>query len=192
MPKLTHTFSPVLFALAATGAFAGENDAQMQAFLEASVLPWAQDAAILDAVAAQNAKTGGYDQATIDQLDTTWRGEVGDPGSALISSVIGNAASDFLRQQVAATGGQITEIIVMDAKGLNVAASGVTSDYWQGDEAKHSDTFGVGAGAVHYGEIEFDESSQTYQAQISFTLVDPATGAPIGAMTVAVDGAALL
>jgi hypothetical protein len=33
---------------------------------------------------------------------------------------------------------------------------------------------------------------QTYRAQISLTIVDPATGAPIGAITVSVDVEALL
>ena len=36
-------------------------------------------------------------------------------------------------------------------------------------------------------EVELDESTQTYQAQLSFTLVDPATGAAIGAVTVGVN-----
>ena len=86
----------------------------------------------------------------------------------------------------------ITEVIVMDAKGLNVAASGATSDYWQGDEAKYQETYPKGPGAVHFGEVEFDESSQTYQAQISITVTDPDTGRPIGAMTVGVDAEVLL
>jgi len=191
MSKLSKAIGPLLFVLAATGAGAGENDAKMQSFLENSIKPWANNPVVVEAVLAQNAKTGDYDQAKIDQLDATWRADIGSD-SPLIGSVIGNPAADFLRQQIAEMGGQVTEIIVMDAKGLNVAASGVTSDYWQGDEAKHSETYGVGPDGVHYGEIEFDESTQSYQAQVSFTLIDPASGAAIGAMTVAVDGAALL
>jgi len=85
----------------------------------------------------------------------------------------------------------ITEIILMDAVGLNVAVSHVTSDYWQGDEAKHQDTYGVGPDAVHFSEIELDESTQRYQGQISVTLVDPASGEAIGAVTIGVDAQAL-
>ena len=80
----------------------------------------------------------------------------------------------------------------MDAQGLNVAASSVTSDYWQGDEAKHQETYGKGAGAVHFSAIEFDESSQMYQAQISISLSDPDSGAVIGAMTIGVDADSLM
>ena len=83
--------------------------------------------------------------------------------------------------------GLFTEIFAMDDKGLNVAASDVTSDYWQGDEAKWKSTYAVGAGAVHISEVEFDESSQSYQAQVSVTVVDPDSGAPIGALTVGVN-----
>ena len=45
---------------------------------------------------------------------------------------------------------------------------------------------------VHLSEIEFDESSQTYQGQISIPVVDPATGALIGAMTIGVNAEALM
>ena len=80
----------------------------------------------------------------------------------------------------------------MDALGLNVAASDTTSDYWQGDEAKFTETYGVGPDATHLGDIELDESSQSYQGQISMTIVDPATGSAIGAITVGVNADALL
>ena len=137
-------------------------------------------------------QTMTYDQARIDELDQAWRAEVGMSNAPTISPVITNAASDFLREQVAASGGQITEIFIMDAHGLNVAASDVTSDYWQGDEAKFSETHGVGPGAVHISDVELDESTQRYQGQISLTIVDPSTGEPIGAMTVGVDAESLM
>ena len=87
----------------------------------------------------------------------------------------------------AQSGGLFTEIFVMDARGLNVAQSTVTSDYWQGDEDKFTLSFGAGADAIHLGEIEQDESTQTFQSQVSVAVVDPATGAVIGAITAGVD-----
>lgn len=152
----------------------------------------ATDATLAAAITAQNAQNGGLDQAAIDALDTAWRAEVGTASTPTITPVLSNATSDFLRGFVEQSGGRITEIFVMDAKGLNVAASAVTSDMWQGDEAKFSETFGKGAGVVHYSEVENDESTGRYQAQISFTVVDPATGQPIGAVTVGVDAESLM
>ena len=125
--------------------------------------------------------------AQIEALDQAWRAEIGQATQPTIAPVMTNAASDVLRARIAASGGRVTEAFVMDALGLNVATASATSDYWQGDEAKFSETYPKGAEAMHLGEVEFDESSQSYQMQISFTVPDPASGAPIGAMTVAVD-----
>jgi hypothetical protein len=102
-----------------------------------------------------------------------------------------SVAAEFLRKRVQDSEGHITEAFIMDARGLNVAASDVTSDYWQGDEAKYSETFPKGAGAVHISEIEFDESSQSYQGQVSISLVDSATNEVVGAMTIGLNAEAL-
>jgi len=181
-----------VLGLAASVTHAAEPNAAVQAFIENNIMPWAHDAVLTDAIAAQNIETAGFDAAKIDALDQTWRAEVGTGASALVDGVLMNAAADFLRATMEASGGAMTEVFIMDAHGLNVAASGATSDYWQGDEAKFQQTYGVGAGAVHVSEIEFDESSQSYQVQISVTLTDPASGAPIGAMTVGVDAEAFM
>ena len=91
-----------------------------------------------------------------------------------------------------AAGGTISEVFVMDEHGLNVAASAPTSDMWQGDEAKFTETFPKGPNATHFGDVEFDESSQTFQGQISIPIVDSATGEVVGAMTIGVNAEALM
>jgi hypothetical protein len=179
------------FVVAAPMAMAAEPHVAMQAYVDNEIMAWAHDALIVDAIAAQNEMTAGYDAAQIDTLDQTWRADVGT-GSDMVDAVLMNAASDFLRSRIDASGGMITEVFIMDAQGLNVAASGATSDYWQGDEAKFQETYPKGAGVAHFGEIEFDESSQSYQAQISITITDPSSGTPIGAMTVGIDAEALM
>ena len=180
----------LLASTIAAPAFASDPSAAMAQFVRESVMAWANDPAILDAVIARNTETAGLSEAEILDMDTTWRAEVGQASTPTIDSVLGHSASEFLRTQVAASGGMITEVFVMDTVGLNVASSGVTSDYWQGDEAKFTETHGAGADAMHVGEVEFDESAQTYQGQVSFTLADPSTGAPIGAVTVGLNAEA--
>ena len=81
----------------------------------------------------------------------------------------------------------ISELFVMDAKGLNAGLSDVTSDYMQGDEAKWQKTYQVGPDAVFIDDVEFDESSKAFQSQVSATVVDPATGKAIGAITIGVN-----
>lgn len=170
--------------LAASLANAVEAPPAMRAFVESNVMSWAHSAQVIDAVTAQNQQTAGSSEAQILEWDAAWRAQVGQGDQPLISEVMGRSLSTFLGDQVEASGGRITEIFVMDALGLNVAASDVTSDYWQGDEAKYSESFGAGSGTIFVDAVEFDESSQSYQGQISVTLTDPATGEPIGAMTI--------
>ena len=184
--------APLAAVLAGGAASANDFAPAMQAFLDNEVRKWAQDPVIVAAIVEQNASMGGLPQSEIDALDAAWRGEVGSASTPTISPVLGNSASEFLRARVAEYGGAITEIFAMDAQGMNVAASDVTSDYWQGDEEKFTQTYPLGAAGVHFGEVEFDESSQSYQGQISMTIVDPATGAPIGAMTIGVNAEALM
>lgn len=186
------TLAAAILAASTATATANEFAPALQTFLDSEIRGWAAEPVLVEAIRAQNGKTAAYSQAQIDELDRTWRAEVGSEGSAIINGVLDNAAADFLRTRVEAAGGAITEVFIMDSRGLNVAASAVTSDYWQGDEEKFSETFPKGAGAVHLSEVEFDESSQTFQSQISLSIVDPATNEVVGAMTVGVDVEALM
>ena len=176
-----------LLLSAAPRAAAGEFDAALEALAKGEVAKIAADPQLIAAIRAQNEKHAGYDQARVDQLDGQWRAQIGAGAAPLIDSVMRAPASGRLSAARDAGDGLFTEIFAMDAKGLNVAASDVTSDYWQGDEAKWRKTYSVGAGAVHIGEVEFDESTQTYQAQVSVTVIDPDSGEPIGALTVGVN-----
>ena len=166
----------LLATMAATPSAASEFDSALQAFLETEILGWSQAAEIVGAIQDQNVQNAALDQARIDALDLTWRAEIGSGSTPTIDPVVQGPVADFLRARVDASGGRITEIFIMDLHGLNVAASAITSDMWQGDEAKFTETYGIGPDAVHFSEVGLDESTQRYQAQISLTIVDPATG----------------
>ncbi len=172
-------------------ALANEYEPIMRDFYDTEVAGWAADPVIIEAIRAQNAQTAALAATDIEALDQKWASEVGAAARPTIDAVLDNAASDFLRERVAQAQGAISEVFVMDAKGLNVAASDVTSDYWQGDEAKFQQSFGAGPAGMHIGDVEFDESSQTYQSQLSVTIVDPETQAPLGALTVGINPEAL-
>lgn len=188
----TRILAAAFLALAPHGATADEFRPALEAYLETELRAWINDPVIVAAIKSQNARTSGYDNARIDALDAAWRDGVGQTDTALIQEVLQNAAADFLRARVAASGGTISEAFAMDQHGLNVAASAPTSDYWQGDEAKFQMTFGTGPDAIHVSEVEFDESSQTYQGQISVVVIDPSDNRPIGAITIGVNAESLL
>ncbi|OUS22239.1 hypothetical protein A9Q95_04330 [Rhodobacterales bacterium 59_46_T64] len=180
-------------SLSVTSGVAISDDfaAPMQEYFETQVAHWYADPMIVAAIRAQNARNAGLRRAQVLQLDTQWRAEIGQSETPTITPVITGSSADFLRDQVANSGGIISEIFIMDAHGLNVAATGPTSDYWQGDEAKFIETFGRGAGAIHVADVEFDESASVYQGQISAPIVDPVTHAVIGAITIGLNAGML-
>ncbi|MEO1189131.1 MAG: hypothetical protein AAFW60_08660 [Pseudomonadota bacterium] len=185
--KKTVSLGIALAMFGAATASANEYESRLSALAQAEIAAIASSPQVIEAIRAQNAETASFGQPKIDELDQTWRAEVGSSGQTMISEVLGRSASQYLSDQREASAGLFTEIFVMDGKGLNVAQSDVTSDYWQGDEAKWQDTFGQGPGAIHISEIEEDESTQTFQSQVSMTIVDPDNGAAIGAITVGVN-----
>jgi len=143
---------------------------------------WISNPAVIAAVKAQNAKHAGLSQADIDSMDKQWRAETEASSQPMIDEVLGRDISSFLKGQEDASEGLITEIFVMDNKGLNVGQSGVTSDYWQGDEGKWQKTYQAGAGSMHISDVELDESTQTYQSQLSLPIEEG--GSVIGAVTI--------
>jgi hypothetical protein len=171
------------------GSIAADNEfaEPLTALAQGQLREIAQNPELVAAIIAQNAASSGYDQAKIDELDKQWRAEVDAAAKPLIDATMGTAASQYLVSVQNESGGLFTELFATDAMGLNAAQSTLTSDYWQGDEDKFTASFGAGADAVVLGEVEQDESTQTFLSQVSITITDPASGAPIGSITAGVD-----
>tara|TARA_R110002095_G_scaffold862_1_gene3841 strand:+ start:8567 stop:9151 length:585 start_codon:yes stop_codon:yes gene_type:complete len=175
------------FAGLVTTAAANDYTVAIQKMVDSDVRNWAQSDQVVAAVKEQNKKSAGLSQSDIDSQDKQWRAETAGGDQSMINAVLANSLSSYLKDVKGKSQGLYTEIFVMDMKGLNVGQSDVTSDYWQGDEAKWQKTYGVGPSAVLIDEVEFDDSSQTYQSQVSIAVVDPATNEAIGAVTVGVN-----
>ena len=182
----SHLFA-IALAFFAFPAAAQDIAGPARALVESEIGAWLRDPLVLDALKAQNARNASLTQADIDALDRQWRAETSASSRPMIDAVLANPLSRHLKMLRERSEGLYTEIFVMDDKGLNVGQSDVSSDYWQGDEAKWQETYLAGPGAIHIGEIEQDESTQMFQSQISLAIVDPATNAVIGAMTVGVN-----
>lgn len=160
---------------------------ELKALASGKIAEIAGSSQVIEAVKAQNKETAGHDQAKIDELDKTWRAETDATDQPMIDAVLENDLSAYLADVQDGSDGLFTEIFVMDAKGLNVGQSDVTSDFWQGDEAKWKETFLKGKGAIHVSELEEDESTQMVQSQVSVSVTDPASGETIGAVTFGVN-----
>jgi hypothetical protein len=161
-------------------------------YAETQLSKWLENPQLIEAVKAQNEAHRSLTQADVDQLDLDWRAQRKEANKPLIDRLLGHPSSEWLRAQQAETANFVTEVFAMDNLGLNVAQSVETSDYWQGDEAKWKNTFGNGSGDIHISEVEYDESTGSYQSQVSMAIKDPATGELIGAITFGVNVQSLL
>lgn len=145
---------------------------------------WIADPVLIYAIKEQNGLFGTLSEQQISTMDRQWI----DGGSRglMVLEMLDRQASIIARDRRELANGIITEIIVMDQYGLNVAISDRTSDFYQGDEAKYKQTYLRGPDAVHISELEFDESTQQVQTQVSLTVIDPEGSGPIGAVTLGI------
>lgn len=184
--RVSHVTCAVVLFFAASFAPAAANDFKPQLSKYIENATWIQDPVVTSAVEAQNEKHAGLSDADIEALDQKWRAEKDAGSGPMISEVLANDLSAWLKQKKDESNGLIAEVFVMDNKGLNVGQSDPTSDYWQGDEAKFQQTFGVGPDGQLIDEVEFDDSSESFISQVSRTITD-ASGAPIGAVTIGIN-----
>lgn len=176
----------VLFAAVAALSFGGQlalaepAPQKVKDLTESRLVALGSDPVIVAAVEAANAEGKTLDQ--IKTKDAEWMKTAGvaDYMRALMDSECGK----HLRK-LQESAPYFAEIFVMDNQGANVAMTDKTSDYWQGDEAKFIQSYKGGAGAVHFSDIIFDDSSQAYLVQVSVPVM--AGGKAVGAITFGID-----
>lgn len=186
-------FAVCVLALPASSALAHQHhreDATLdpaRAFAKSHAALWALEAMCIKAVKAQNLRYDGITQAEIDAMDLRWRLETVRHRRPLIDQVMSNTLSRHLAALKDSMKGAVTEIVVIDRRGLNVAASDIDSDFWQGDEEKWQKTVPAGPSSVYVGPVELDTSTDLFQSEVSLPITDPETGEVIGALTMGVD-----
>jgi hypothetical protein len=172
---------------ASTGSISAQDSAKLKSYVTEEVMNELKDLiqkpVVLLSVSKQNEKYSSLSQREINSLDSQWRNERGSNDQPLIAPTLNNPLSTYLTQIQAGSLGLYTEMFVVDSKGLNVGQSAITSDFWQGDEAKYQKTYPLGRGAVFLDEPEFHEDSKTWRVQFNMTVSDE-SGRAIGASTV--------
>ncbi|WP_193174131.1 hypothetical protein [Oricola nitratireducens] len=193
LPRIATVIAVCAFACTGHAMAAGTGGPnhveEVGRYFEDHVRSWINGPEVVAAIREQNLRTAGFDDATIKAKDDAWRAEVSAEGvdRPMVEEVMQRDVSHFLKQKQRAADWMIVEIILMDAKGLNVGLSTPTSDFWQGDEAKHQKTFQAGSHDPFIDEVEFEAGSGLLLSQISQTIFDPDSGEPIGAVTVSVN-----
>ncbi|HAY48660.1 MULTISPECIES: hypothetical protein [Thalassospira] len=147
---------------------------------------WLANPVVALSINSQNRLRKDMTQDQIDAADKQWRAEREADDQPLVAAILTNPLSSYLTQVQARSGGLYAEIFVMDAVGLNVGQSSITSDFWQGDEGKFQNTFPKGPNAVFIDEAEYNEESDSWRSQLNMTMSDENQQA-IGAVTIEVN-----
>lgn len=138
------------------------------------------DPVIVAAVKAENARGKTLEQ--VQATDQEWRKTAGI--TPFMKALMESPCGQYLHK-VQEAKPFLAEVFVMDNLGANVAMTDKTSDYWQGDEPKFTESYKDGKGAVHIGKVKFDDSTQSYLVQVSVPVREG--DQVIGAITIGVD-----
>ncbi|WMS43288.1 hypothetical protein RDV64_02475 [Acuticoccus sp. MNP-M23] len=174
-------------AAIALQAQASENKPDPKKLINAQVIAEVQDVLSREVVSYAlrnfNRVRGDLTPEQILAFDAQWRQERERERKPLIVATLSNPLSTYVKRVQARSVGLYVEIILTDHHGLNVGQSSITSDMWQGDEAKFQKTYELGPGSIFIDEAEWHEETKTWRAQLNLTIEDPANGELLGAAT---------
>lgn len=176
LKPLGAVFVLALLPIALNGQSAGTVQKDLQQHAQ-KLKSWTLEPLLQTSVKTQNAKA--VPLVAIQNLDAAW---VAKKNETFVLKIITGPCADRLRALALKHG--YGEVLVIDNQGVLVCATGRTTDYWQGDEAKWIKAFNEGKGAIFIDRPRHDDSSQSRQAQISIPFMDGERA--IGVLTVGV------
>jgi hypothetical protein len=154
-----------------------------------SIRPWIQSSIVVGAIKRQNARHASISQSQIAELNQRWQDElaVGFGRQELVDTMLGSPLSQFLVEKQEQSLGLITDLVVMDNKGLNVGISHPIKTCWQGDKDIWQESFGAGINRTFVSAMQKQPGNRNFQIYVSYSIADPATGKNIGAIAVGIN-----
>lgn len=113
-----------------------------------------------------------YSDETIALTDKAWMNAFQHRDDSVLFTLTDTDLGKKLHAIKAASAGVITEIILVDERGLNLAVSDMTSDFYQGDETKFILAKKLTTNQYFVDEIAHDASTRLFQVNVSFPLFD--------------------
>ena len=122
------------------------------------------------------------DQRQIEALDAEWQKNRQLPAG--LSGLLSNSASRFVTD-VARQDPLYREILVTDRHGRIVAASQLTTDYYQADEGWWTQALDDGRrGRIFVSDVRFDDSARMYAFDIAVPIAAPDSDELVGVMKI--------
>ena len=159
--------------------FAGSALAREVKDVVPEVVKAASNPVVVQAVREQNDK--GVPLAKIQEMDKEWM--AAKEPTPFMKSMASNAAAKALAK-IQKSKPYLVEFILTDNQGANVAITGMTSDYWQGDEPKFTNAYADGKGDTYIARPQKDKSTGEVISQVSVPVMSG--GKAIGTLTVGV------
>ncbi len=156
------TFSALLFTFCLLPHIANSDTRELaKNLVEHKLAGIASNGLILDAIEVENAK-----QKTVEEINLVDKKWMDSPTvNEFMRSMMKSKCSQYLLLLMS-DDPLFEEIFVTDNQGANVCMTSKTSDYWQGDESKFTEAFADGHGGLYLGDVEFDDSTQSYIIQV--------------------------
>lgn len=152
------------------------------------------DAALLGRIpdirrAAAEGSRRPYDASAATALDRQWQAD--RTAAAARSGLLSSPASQFLADLVRHDS-IYREVLVTDRHGRLVAASNVTSDFFQADEDWWIQAFDNGRGRISVTDVRRDESAGVYAFEIAVPVPAPSGEELAGVMKIVADSREML
>ncbi|MBA4386049.1 MAG: hypothetical protein C0410_15025, partial [Anaerolinea sp.] len=145
---------------------------------------------LIDAVRQANLDRAALGETEIKALDQAWIDK--NPSmDTTINEIKSNELTAYLKRFITANPQEV-EVFVTDKKGLNIAMTDRTSDFWQGDEGWWSSAYADGKGSSYIAAVEFDESTKAYAMNIGVPVYDPQSNKVIGIVRGTLDVSSLI
>jgi hypothetical protein len=148
----------------------------LKRFVKTHLIPLCVNKTFAQQVAGQNAKQISLDE--IQKIDKQWK-EAEDELPVQAEKMGNDCAKEIAK--IIKKFPVLGETFVMDNQGANVGQNALTSDYWQGDEAKWKNSYKNAKGGIDVSGRKLDKSTNVVDQKVSLPIID-AQGKVIGAV----------
>ncbi len=147
----------------------------------------AAEGELRQAAAAANQSYRGLSEEAARQrlvaLDRDWKGS---QANALVTRLLANPASAYLREYLALNL-SVRRLVLTDSRGAVIAASHAPANYYEGEDDWWLSAFRDGAGAIHVGDVRYDPISRTNFVAVDVPVVSARRDQAIGVLRAIID-----
>jgi len=169
----------------ATSSQAAEYSQDLNNFINLEIKPWVNSDIVVDNLNTQNQANATLSESNLAVMDNNWRSEFRKINQPVISKILNSELSQFLKRKLKEGQGVFTQISIINNKGLNIAQTIVTENYWNKGKAFWDKTFGQGSYATYISDIYYSDETSKFQVDVSFMII--VDDQPIGTVYAGID-----